>query len=51
MARNVGGAVGILFTDSSKIHQIAKNSGIIALEIKNFLYNYRKDLIQRNYFF
>ena len=49
--RDVPFAVGVLFTDSAKIHQITGNSGIIVLGTNNFLYNYRKDLIQRNCFF
>ena len=44
-------AVGVLFTDSAKIHRITGNSGIIVLGVNNFLHNCRKDLKQRNCFF
>ena len=49
--KDIPSAVGVLFTDSAKIHQITGNGGIIVLGANNFLYNYRKDLIQRNCFF
>ena len=44
-------AVGVLFTDSAKIHRITENSGINVWGVNNFLHNCRKDLKQRNCFF
>ena len=48
---DIPSTVGVLFTDSTKIHRITGNSGIIVLGVNNFLHNCRKDLKQRNCFF
>ena len=51
LRKDIPSAVGVLFTDSTKIHRITGNGGIIVLGVNNFLHNCRKDLIQRNCFF
>ena len=51
LRKDIPSAVGVLFTDSTKIHRITGNSGIIVLGVNNFLHNCRKDLKQRNCFF
>ena len=48
---DIPSTVGVLFTDSAKIHRITENSGINVLGVNNFLHNCRKDLKQRNCFF
>ena len=48
---DIPSTVGVLFTDSAKIHRITGNSGIIVLGANKFLHNCRKDLKQRNCFF
>ena len=51
LRKDIPSTVGDLFTDSTKIHRITGNSGIIVLGVNNFLHNCRKDLKQRNCFF
>ena len=51
LRKDIPSTVGVLFTDSTKIHRITGNSGIIVLGVNNFLHNCRKDLKQRNCFF
>ena len=48
---DIPSTVGVLFTDSAKIHRITENSGINVWGVNNFLHNCRKDLKQRNCFF
>ena len=51
LRKDIPSTVGILLTDSTKIHRITGNSGIIVVWVNNFLHNCRKDLKQRNCFF
>ena len=51
LRKDIPPTVGVLFTDSAKIHRITGNNGIIVVGVNNFLHNCRKDLKQRNCFF
>ncbi len=51
LRKDIPFTVGVLFTDSAKIHRITENSGINVWGVNNFLHNCRKDLKQRNCFF